>query len=81
MREARFSYFMDMWNMNDFTMIIGCWVYSLLSIFNESLQNNFLVIKGSEFIDNHLEDEVIIDLLENIDNSTYRQNHAQDVAD
>ena len=70
-----------MWNMNDFTMIIGCWVYSLLSIFNESLQNNFLVIKGSEFIDNHLEDEVIIDLLENIDNSTYRQNHAQDVAD
>ena len=60
MREQKLDYFLDMWNMNDLTLIIGCWAYSMYSLMNSDLLTNFLVIKNMEFIDNHLEDEVII---------------------
>jgi len=56
-------YTADVWNINDIIIIIVTIAYATLRLCTEKLRVNFLPINDFEFIDAHLETEVVIDML------------------
>jgi len=57
------EYFTDCWNVNDFIIIILAIVYAILRLSNETFRKNFIPIDDFEFIDGHLETEIVIEML------------------
>jgi hypothetical protein len=68
------EYFSNAFNVNDFIMIIIFWIYAGMRLFTEKYQSNFLLVNKFEFTDAHLEMELVIDMLQHADNTTYFKN-------
>ena len=64
MRAAGITdYLGDFWNCNDMLMIISTWLYVGLRLGTSTFNGNFILIKDAQFTDEHLENELILDIL------------------
>ena len=57
------EYTTDVWNINDIFIVIMTVAYSTIRLSNDKFRVNFLPINDFEFIDGHLETEVVIEML------------------
>jgi len=57
------SYTSDGWNINDIIIVIMTMLYSTLRLCTEKFRINFIPIRDFEFIDGHLETEIVIEML------------------
>ena len=57
------QYFTNFWNLNDFLMIWLTILYGALRMGTEQFRKNFVVVKDFEFVDDHLETEVLLEML------------------
>ena len=57
------SYTSDGWNINDIIIVIMTMLYSTLRLCTETFRVNFIPITNFEFIDGHLETEIVIEML------------------
>ena len=71
MEQGSKDYFTSLWNVNDFIMIMVYWIYFFMRLKTKDFSGDFILVKKLEYIDDHMELEIIIDQLEHVNNMTY----------